>query len=158
MGIVFFTTFPLHSAVYLTIFCSQFTIKCLGSEQKPRQGQETWNTHIFLFGLMWGRSCDISFEPPHDKTNKMTVHPAKRQISLGIRPVWSESSLCAQLVAKNPSFLHADSEDSDQTGQMPRLICVFAGCTATLLVLTWGGSFPFCYSVKHHSTVDKCYS
>ena len=24
-------------------------------------------------------------------------------------------------VAKNPSFLHADSEDSDQTGQMPRL-------------------------------------
>ena len=28
-------------------------------------------------------------EPPHDKTNKMTVHPAKTQISLGIRPVWS---------------------------------------------------------------------
>ena len=23
-------------------------------------------------------------------------------------------------------FLHADSEDSDQTGQMSRLICVFA--------------------------------
>ena len=28
-------------------------------------------------------------EPPHDKTNKMTVRPAKIQISLGIRPVWS---------------------------------------------------------------------
>ena len=28
-------------------------------------------------------------EPPHDKTNKMTVRPAKTQISLGIRPVWS---------------------------------------------------------------------
>ena len=26
-------------------------------------------------------------EPPHDKTNKMTVRPAKTQISLGIRPV-----------------------------------------------------------------------
>ena len=26
-------------------------------------------------------------------------------------------------------FLHADSEDSDQTGQMPRLIRVFAGRT-----------------------------
>ena len=25
-------------------------------------------------------------EPPHDKTNKMTVRPAKTQISLGIRP------------------------------------------------------------------------
>ena len=26
-------------------------------------------------------------ELPHDKTNKMTVHPAKSQISLGIRTV-----------------------------------------------------------------------
>ena len=52
-------------------------------------------------------------EPPRDKTNKVSVRPAKTQISLGIRPVWSESSLCAQWVAKDPSFLHADSEDSD---------------------------------------------
>ena len=68
-------------------------------------------------------------EPPRVKTNKMTVHPAKTQISLGIRPVWSESSLCAQWVAKGPSFLHADSEDSYQIGWMPRLIWVFAGRT-----------------------------
>ena len=32
------------------------------------------------------------------------------------------SSLCAKQVVKNPRYLHADSEDSDQTGQMPRLI------------------------------------
>ena len=51
------------------------------------------------------------YEPPHDKPNKMSVRPAKTQISLGIRPVWSESSQCAQWVAKDPSFLHADSED-----------------------------------------------
>ena len=44
-------------------------------------------------------------------------------------PVWSESSLCTQWVAKDPSFLHADSEDSDQTGRMPRLIWVFPGRT-----------------------------
>ena len=81
------------------------------------------------------------FEPPRDKTNKMTVCPAKTQISLGIRPVWSESSLCTQWVAKDQSFLHADSEDSDQTGRMPRLIWVFAGRTTTLLVLSWGSSF-----------------
>ena len=62
------------------------------------------------------------FEPPHDKTNKMTVRPAKTQISLGIRPVCSESSLCAKWVAEDPMFLHADSENSDQTGRMPRLI------------------------------------
>ena len=41
----------------------------------------------------------------------------------------SESSLCAQWVAKDPMFLYADSEDADQTEQMPRLICVFAGRT-----------------------------
>ena len=71
----------------------------------------------------------LSYEPPHDKTNKMTVRPANTPISLGIHPVWSESSLCAQWIAKDPSFLHADSEDSDQTGRMPRLISVFAGRT-----------------------------
>ena len=73
--------------------------------------------------------CSIKNEPPHDKTNKMTVRPAKTQISLDIHPVWSESSLCAQWVAKDTSFLHADSEDSDQTGRTTRLIWVFTGCT-----------------------------
>ena len=58
-------------------------------------------------------------EPPRDKTNKVSVRPAKTQISLGIRPVWSESSLGAQWVAKDPSFLHEDSKDSDQTGSKP---------------------------------------
>ena len=33
-----------------------------------------------------------------------------------------QSSLGAQWVAKDPMVLHADSEDSDQTGGMPRLI------------------------------------
>ena len=70
----------------------------------------------------------------------MSVRPAKTQISLGIRPVWSESSLCAQWVAKSPRFLHTDSEDSDQTGRMPRLIWVFAGRILTLLVLSCRGS------------------
>ena len=39
----------------------------------------------------------------------MSVRPAKTQISLGIRPVWSESSLWA----KGLSFLRAVSEDPD---------------------------------------------
>ena len=41
----------------------------------------------------------------------MSVCPAKTQISLGICPVWSEFLLWAQWVAKDPSFLHADSDD-----------------------------------------------
>ena len=89
-----------------------------------------------------------TFEPRHDKTNKMSVRPAKTQISLGIRPAWSESSLCAQWVAKDPTLLQADSEDSDQTGRMPRLSWVFAGRTATLLVLSCRGSFLFEIAVR----------
>ena len=79
-------------------------------------------------------------EPGHDKTNKISVHPAKTQISLGIRPVWSESSLSAWRNLGSLATHWAHSEDSDQTGQMPRLIWVFAGCTVILLVLSWGGS------------------
>ena len=60
----------------------------------------------------------VRYEPQNDKTNKMTVRPGKTQISLGIRPVWSESSVCVQLVAKDLWFLYADSEDSDQTGRI----------------------------------------
>ena len=90
-------------------------------------------------------SEENKIEPPHVKTNNVTVRPAKIQISLGIRPVWSESSLCAQWVAKDPSFLHADSEDFDQTGRMPRLIWVFAGRTVTLFVLSCCGSCIFQY-------------
>ena len=37
------------------------------------------------------------------------------------------------------------SEDSDQTGQMPRLIWVFAGRSVILLVLSWGGSHAISY-------------
>ena len=76
---------------------------------------------------------------------KVTVHPGKTQISLGIRPGWSESWLCAQWVIKVPKFLHADREDSDQTGRMPRLIWVFAGGTRILLVLSCCGSFGHLY-------------
>ena len=45
-----------------------------------------------------------------------------------LRPAWasaqSDQSLRCALngVAKDPSFLQAESEDSDQTGRMPRLI------------------------------------
>ena len=52
-----------------------------------------------------------------------------------------QSPCCAQCVAKDPMLLHADSEDFDQTGRIPRLIRVFAGRTAILLVLSCRGSY-----------------
>ena len=61
-----------------------------------------------------------------------------------LRSVWvstqSDQSLRYVLNAKDPSFLHADSQDSDQTGRMPRLIWVFAERTVTLLILSCRGS------------------
>ena len=45
------------------------------------------------------------------KPTNWPVRPVKTQISLGIRPVWSESSLCTQWIAKGPSFDHAPSKD-----------------------------------------------
>ena len=68
------------------------------------------------------------------KPTKWHVCQATTQISLGISPVWSESSLSAQWVAKDPSFLRVDRDDSDQTVQNPRLIWVFAGHTGHLVV------------------------
>ena len=63
-------------------------------------------------------------EPRHDKTNKMSVRPAKTQISLGIHPVWSESSLSTWRKLGSLATYWAHSEGSDQTGRMPRLICL----------------------------------
>ena len=60
--------------------------------------------------------------------------PAKTQNSLGIRPVWSESSLSAWRKHGPLATHEAHSEDSDQTGRMSRLIWVFSGRTFTLLV------------------------
>ena len=49
-----------------------------------------------------------------------------------LRPAWAsaysdQSSLCALRIAKDLELLHADSEDADPTGRMPRLIWAFAG-------------------------------
>ena len=63
------------------------------------------------------------------KPTKWHVRPAKARISLGIHPVWSESSLSAWRKLGSLATHWAHSKDSDQTGRMPRLIWVFAGRT-----------------------------
>ena len=80
--------------------------------------------------LLFHLSIESWFELPYDKTNNVAVRPAKTQISLGIHPVWSESSLSAWRKLPSLATHWAHSEDSDQTGH-----------TLTLLVFSWGGSF-----------------
>ena len=73
------------------------------------------------------------------KPTKWFVRPAKAQISLGNRPVWSESSLSSWRKLGSLASHGAHSEDSDQTGRMPRLIWVLAGRTCHFVgfVLRW---------------------
>ena len=95
---------------------------------------------IMEVSFLWiSSSVMILKKPPHDKTNNVVMRPAKTQISLGICPVWSESSLWAwrNLGSLVTHWVH--SENTDQTGQterMPRLIWVFAERTVILLVLS----------------------
>ena len=63
-------------------------------------------------------------EKAHDKTYKMACEPSEDSDQPGHPPSLIRVFACAQWVAKDPSFLHADSEGSDQTGRMPRLICL----------------------------------
>ena len=67
---------------------------------------------VRMDGQTDGRPGQKQYEPWHDKTNKTSVRPTKTQIS----PAWAftqsdQSLLCAQWVAKDTMFLHADTED-----------------------------------------------
>ena len=85
-----------------------------------------------LYGLIrQGLQCEgeLDLSRIMTKPTKWHVRPAKTQINLGIRPVWSESSLSAWRKLGSLATYWAHSEDSDQTGWVPRLIWVFAGRT-----------------------------
>ena len=70
----------------------------------------------------WMLNWDHHLSRLMTKPTKWHLCPAKTQISLGIRTVWSESSLSAWRKLGSSATHWAHSEDSDQTGRMPRLI------------------------------------
>ena len=98
---------------------------------------------MFQVTLVNLQKCLDKISRDMTKPTKWVCAPAKTQISLGIRPVWSESSLSAWRKLGSLATYWAHSEDSDQTGRMPRLTGVFAGRTLILLVLSCRGSFLF---------------
>ena len=71
-----------------------------------------------------------------------------------------QSSLSAWRKLGSLATHWAHSEDSDQTGRMPWLIWVFAGCTVTLLVLSCCSSFvlSMLISTRHNfgHTMPDC--
>ena len=84
-------------------------------------------------GMRWSLRMSIN-EPPHDKTNKMTVHLAKTKISLGICPVWSVFTVCM----KKAWVLSYPLSAQRRLWSEPLL------GTVILLVLSWGGSLIYC--------------
>ena len=81
-------------------------------------------------------SDDVGFEvSPFVTVENCRVTIMKKVILI------SESLLSAWRKLGSLATYWAHSEDSDQTGRMPRLIWVFAGRTVILLVLSWGGSY-----------------
>ena len=71
------------------------------------------------------------------RTTKPTirlVRPAKTQISLRIRAVWSESSLIACAFFRLQAIQRGINENHCHTGWIYRLIWVFAGYTVPILL------------------------
>ena len=104
-----------------------------------RGGWRGWRgyNYVRIVSDLLDQSCRNELR--HDKTNKVSVPPAKAQISLGIRPIWSESSLSAWRNLRSLAVHWMHSEDWSDWA-MPRLIWVFAGRTLILLVLSSHGS------------------
>ena len=103
---------------------------------------EHWNAqHIFTNWSVGHPQLGSALELPVTKPTKLSVHPAKTQISLGICPVWSESLLSAWRNIGSSATHWAHCDDSDETGQMPRPIWVFAVRTDHFVGLSWGGLF-----------------
>ena len=102
------------------------------------------------------RATHLDYEPPHDKTNKMTVRTAKTQISLCIRPAktlirlgrcsgWSESSLGAH------SFCWFCREAALMVGQGHANLAAGAGWIGYVLFLILVCPFLSCTS-----SVSRC--
>ena len=89
-----------------------------------------WQDSLVYNDTRNGAFCSQIYESESDSNRTFgNVRPAKIQISLRIRAVWSESSLGAFWIAMDAKLLHADNENSDQTEWMRRLIWVIVGRT-----------------------------
>ena len=77
--------------------------------------------------------------PQHDKTNMDSV-PREDLDQPGHPPSLIRAFTVRSMVDKDPRFLHADSEDSVQTGWMPRRSESSLGVQVILLVSSCCGS------------------
>ena len=116
----------------LTIECTSKTQIRLG--RCPGWSESSVSTHAILLVLScWGPIFVVYYSLQNMFSRQTHIGlvsgPAKTQISLAISPVWSASLLSAWRNTGSIANYWAHSQDSDLTGQIPRLIRVFAGRT-----------------------------
>ena len=115
---------------YPSLWVSEIFLSLPTSLSHPRIKLLSQTAHCYMSRLM-------------TKPTKWHVHPAKTQISLDIRPVWSRSLLSTwrKLWSLASSYPLNAQRRLWSDRRMPRLIWVLAGRTAILLVLSWGSSY-----------------
>ena len=118
-----------------------------------------WKTHTFNAHVEHAKQILIKFgrtliEPGHDKTNKLACATFEDSDQPGHPPSLIRVFAVRWKVAKDPCFLHADSEDTDQIWGMPRLIWVFDGRTCLFdgFVMRWLQYRFKCYMFNHFSS------
>ena len=119
---------------------------------KVDQLEQAW----FLACQTHRAQCNIIkiHELRHNKTNKWVC--VQWRLRSAWAPAQSDQSLrCPRIKLWSLATHWAHSEDSDQTGRMPRLIWVFAGRTVTLLVLSCGGSHETAEHLYDEMQVEK---
>ena len=114
---------------------NHFSLSCALCEYTWFQGflRSKWTTQTLTMLRMtcyWG----LDMSQRMTKPIKWHVRKAKTQISSGIRPVWSESSLTAWRKLWSLATHWAHSKES-QTGRKSRLIWVFVWRTCALYAL-----------------------
>ena len=112
------------------------------------------NVLVIFFGCSLCFLLVVSYnfyEPAHDKTNKMACAPCENSDQPGHQP--SLISLhCPDEESLDLKLPIERTANSDQTGRMPRLIWVFAGCTCHF-VMRW--LILLCYylvNVRFHAS------
>ena len=97
--------------------------------------------------------CHRQWNQSTTKSTKWYVRTAKTQISLVIRPVWSESLLSAWRRFESLATHKAHGRDSDHASRIRRLMWVFAGRKGNLVVMSCSSSL-----ISEVSTKSTYYS
>ena len=145
------------SNLYLVSIAEQASLSITWS-QTPKTGfLVTWLNYIVLLNDLLECVCSAAiYKWAAAWQNQQNDLCAQQKL----RSAWpsaqsDQSLLCAQWVAKDQSFLQADSKDSDQTGWMSTLISVFAGRKGHCVgfVLLWLKLHVFCYEQTQSNQV-----